>query len=1013
MRRVLAVLTAVILFCVTSSVFAVGTADDGNQDINLSASQLVAFPGAEGGGMYTTGARAAASPTVYHVTKLTDDGSEGTLRDAVSKDNRIIVFDVAGNIELKSTLNISKSNLTILGQTAPGDGICIKDANVYITGSNIIMRYLRFRMGTANLIDDDSLGGKGGENIIIDHVSTSWSTDECLSIYAVKNLTVQWSVISNALNHSLHDEGGGVQDHGYGGIWGGVNSSFHHNLLANCISRFPRIGTSETVSSYKNGADTESLIDMRNNVIYNWKSNTSYGGENGVRVNIVNNYYKEGPASSSIRRFYEMYGGKKGGVSNWGTDLAIGGNYYDPRSQNSTVDEINLDNTKGVSTKKVDVFEVTEYSDDDASHAQYIKDYPIGTQTAQDAYVDVLNYAGASKARDSVDALIVENTRNRTAVLSDGTAMGANGIIDSPDEIGGWPNLAGTKAVDTDGDGIPDEWEDLNGLNKNNAADALQKNAEGYFNIEAYANDIVTPGDVEIADKTELNRLIAQAREFNESEYTAETWSALETVFAQAQSVTATLYPTQAQVDKAAAELSDAIKGLVRDYKSTLKNKLNEANGYIYDARYTNASRWALQNTVDSAQRVYDNGSATDKEVEDAVMAIETAISALELLPTQTVKGTLANLDFNDGISGASVVSADDKGDDAKYYYQVTAAGELANVSATYVQRAENDLAVYLKDNSSRAANQLVVPIETQSSGVVEVSADLKFDDSGSKMSFFTLCDTEGAVVAAIGRPDSSIGSVFAYRDMGSVDVSPLNEVTVSKNTWYTFKIKYDLDTKKVSAYIGDAALVEDYSSASLSSDIASFTVQGSIGSTTRHISLDNVNITGEITTPVEDITSPTPRPSDLPSPPTPEPSENPTEEPTTVPTQAPTSSPSDSPTASPVQTSTPSPTLMPTFSPSTPEPGFEGIRFDGEPALSGNTVTANLYNDTSDNEDIIYLIASYSSDGMLIDAQYVTVAVSKSSQTIERDVKTEAGGKVKVFLWKQNLEPVDLKEII
>ena len=262
---------------------------------------LRAFPGAEGGGMYTTGGRGGE---VYHVTNLNDSGP-GSFRDAVSKSNRTIVFDVAGTIALASKLKITSSNLTIAGQTAPGDGICIRNYTVELQGDNIIIRYLRFRMGDTTQTEDDALGGRYHSNIVIDHCSMSWCTDECASLYANRNFTMQWCIISESLCNSVHEKG----KHGYGGIWGGRNASFHHNLLAHHWSRNPRFDH-PYVYDHNNAATIEQYhgnVDFRNNAIYNWgQSENCYGGEL-CRLNLVNNYYKEGPASKSNKYFFVAY----------------------------------------------------------------------------------------------------------------------------------------------------------------------------------------------------------------------------------------------------------------------------------------------------------------------------------------------------------------------------------------------------------------------------------------------------------------------------------------------------------------------------------------------------------------------------------------------------------------------------------------------------------------------------------------------------------------------------------
>ena len=269
LKKLKGVFWAVLAAMLISAVYCPATFAETNS--------LPAFPGAEGGGMWATGARSSENREVYHVTSLADDGSFGTFRDAVSQPDRIIVFDVGGTINLSRTLTIYNDNLTILGQTAPGDGICFRDFNVYMTGNNIIMRYLRFRMGVDGGIEDDTLGGRGINNVIIDHCSMSWSTDECVSFYQNENFTMQWCIISESLKNSLHDKGA----HGYGGIWGGKNASFHHNLLAHHDSRNPRLDRGSNKDAYNDVTLNMTLTDMRNNVVYNWGGNSAYGGEDG------------------------------------------------------------------------------------------------------------------------------------------------------------------------------------------------------------------------------------------------------------------------------------------------------------------------------------------------------------------------------------------------------------------------------------------------------------------------------------------------------------------------------------------------------------------------------------------------------------------------------------------------------------------------------------------------------------------------------------------------------------
>ncbi len=456
--------------------------------------KLPAFPGAEGGGMWTTGARGGDKPEVYHVYKLTDDGSYGTFRDAVSQPNRIIVFDVAGNIELSDTLTIKADNLTILGQTAPGDGVCVKNCNTTITGNNVILRYMRFRMGDEKTMEEDTIGSRGRHNIIVDHCSFSWSVDECASFYEVTDFTMQWCIVAESLKHSVHAK----EAHGYAGIWGGTNASFHHNLLAHHDSRNPRIAEGPFVGEpdYDMSKQT-SLTDLRNNVIYNWGGNSAYGGQGAAAANIINSYYKYGPSTSSgvKSRIFQTTSTGNDITSPWSTDIYVDGNYVDGNA------DVTADNSKGVDEdskiSKKYVWTKNNITDEaKAVHFKFEDDYPVMTQTAEEAYQSVLESAGASIARDSADQRVIDDTKNRTGIkivkdYDDNGVMKTDttyGIINSPSDVGGYPVLTGTKSKDSDGDGMPNKWEDENGLDKNNADDGLALSASGYTNLEAYAN---------------------------------------------------------------------------------------------------------------------------------------------------------------------------------------------------------------------------------------------------------------------------------------------------------------------------------------------------------------------------------------------------------------------------------------------------------------------------------------------------------------------------------------------
>lgn len=419
------------------------------------AQNTVAFPGAEGFGKYTTGGRGGK---VIKVTNLNDDGP-GSLREAITaKGPRIVVFEVSGTIELKSRLVIKNNDITIAGQTAPGDGICIRGYNTNIGADNVIIRYLRFRLGAENKQEDDALNGTNRKGIIIDHCSMTWSVDECASFYRNKAFTLQWSLVAQSLNNSVHTKG----NHGYGGIWGGEGASFHHNLIASNTSRNPRFSGSSTTVNPEG-----ELVDFRNNVIFNWAGNSVYGGEKG-RYNMVNNYYIPGTATvsknvkSRIVNPSAPYG-----------QFYIQGNYMEGSA------EVTADNWKGVYCDHPDSAKVTQ-----AFSVEGIAD-----QSAKEAYQKVLASAGASLSRDAVDAAIVNDVKRGSS--SDGVKK--NGIIDSPDQVGGWPVLKSLPAPkDTDGDGIPDAWEVKKGLNPNDAGDALTSSLQkGYTNIEVYINSLV------------------------------------------------------------------------------------------------------------------------------------------------------------------------------------------------------------------------------------------------------------------------------------------------------------------------------------------------------------------------------------------------------------------------------------------------------------------------------------------------------------------------------------------
>lgn len=450
-------------------------------------SVVPAFPGAAGAGRYVTG---GAGGAVYRVTSLADDGTEGTLRWAINKKGpRTIVFAVSGIIELQSALKIKYGDLTIAGQTAPGDGICLKNYTFYIGADNVIVRFIRSRMGDETKTENDAMGGHAGnDGIILDHCSLSWCTDECGSFYGARRFTMQWCILSESLTRSVHAKG----SHGYGGIWGGEGATFHHNLLAHHSNRTPRL-----CGSRYTGRPQDEKVDLRNNVIYNFGNEGAYAGEGGS-YNFVNNYYKPGPytaAKSNFARIFTAYaddGTNKNAKGVHGV-FYLKGNYFDAScpslsdKQRSRLEAVNLANEAGFVIKNnfapsSEVLSAVEFVIADTGF----------TETAEQAYESVLNYAGASLARDAVDTRIVKETREGTYTYT-GSNGSKLGLIDSQKDVNGWPVYQQTEALqDSDGDGMPDSWEKSKGLNPEDSRDgAIYNLSPDYTNLEVYLNSLV------------------------------------------------------------------------------------------------------------------------------------------------------------------------------------------------------------------------------------------------------------------------------------------------------------------------------------------------------------------------------------------------------------------------------------------------------------------------------------------------------------------------------------------
>ncbi len=413
-----------------------------------------AFPGAEGGGRFATGGRGGR---VIAVTNLADSG-DGSLRAAImEKGPRIVVFRVAGTIPLRSALRIGKGDITIAGQSAPGGGICLKHFGIDLTGArNVIIRHLRIRPGDGRGAELDAISGTACSDVIIDHCSASWSVDETVSIYKSRRITVQWCIISESLYKSAHHKG----THGYGGIWGGAETSWHHNLIAHHTSRNPRI------------APDSRNFDFRNNFIFNWGYNSIYGGENS-EVNLVANFFRPGPATDGDCAARILDASAKN--SRW----------YLSENVIDGAPGVERDNWKGVHKS---------WSDDEKKirAARKFPSQPLRTTSARDAAKAVLKFAGATlPVRDSVDRRVVAEASAGWAEYGSSYRDGGNGIIDHPEDVGGWPNLRPASAPpDSDGDGMPDAWEEKWGFDPQNPADGRRDfDSDGYTNVEEFLNN--------------------------------------------------------------------------------------------------------------------------------------------------------------------------------------------------------------------------------------------------------------------------------------------------------------------------------------------------------------------------------------------------------------------------------------------------------------------------------------------------------------------------------------------
>jgi hypothetical protein len=486
-----------------------------------ATAQVPAFPGAEGYGRYVTGGRGTSTNAtkVYHVTNLQDNTSgsiAGSLRWALKQSGpRTIVFDVGGIIELKTDLTIP-ANTTIAGQTAPSPGITLRYYTVRPVGNNVIVRFIRIRRGEEKDINDgaDATWAKELTNVIFDHCSFSWSIDEVASYYDNCNFTMQWCTIGEALANPGHTKG----EHSYGGIWGGKGASFHHNMIIHVQNRAPRLNgarygwTGYDKTKYPGGTIMAEQVDLRNNLMYNWGTgNGAYGGMGGYH-NIVNNYYKAGPATANTKRVFQC-GHTTGTSADQGSAIDpqkkgiyghfyISGNYVTAAGSNAANYDwkgVIVDDAGGTIPDTIKL----------SSPISTFVNADVTTHTAENAYLKILSYGGASLYRDNVDKRYMSEAKNGTTTYTgSATKTGEGktvthhpGIIDFVKDQGTYSIGIGTRPndFDTDKDGIPDAWEDVNGLDKKDASDAtiITLDAVGnggkgwYTNLEVYLSSLV------------------------------------------------------------------------------------------------------------------------------------------------------------------------------------------------------------------------------------------------------------------------------------------------------------------------------------------------------------------------------------------------------------------------------------------------------------------------------------------------------------------------------------------
>lgn len=687
--------------------------------ISAEAAPIPAFPGAEGAGMYITGGRGG---TVYEVTSLEDYKSStkekpipGTLRYGLStiekNKNKVttIVFRVSGTIHLKEKIKTDVYNLTIAGQTAPGDGIAIGDYSVSLGGENIVVRYIRFRGGFAELDDTFSPNGR---KMVIDHCSFSWSTDEVVSTKDKSSITVQWSIISNALNMSIHDKGA----HGYGGIWGGTNMTFHHNLIANNNSRNPRLDR-----DFRLEKDGPLLFDLRNNVFYNWGANSGYGGENATGVNIVNNYYKAGPAT---------FDGVKNRIFNPSSEQP--GSYYVKGNYVAGYPEITEDNWAGGIQPDYGLSSVNRLDQEVAITYKHTDNVtyttPVHTDSAADAYEKVLEAAGTVlPKRDSLDARIVNDVR-----------YGLGKFANTPSGDGYFPELAQVTLpadYDTDHDGMPDSWESSHGLNPANASDGNADSGDGYTNLEKYMNSIVSNGSVN--PKVTITSPVPNAMiESNQDVIIQADANDIDGTIAR---VEFSYYDTKAMKLNPLGTVTSA------PYTYTWKNA-PQGTYYLYAKATDNTGTQTLSSMI--IIHVNDAGSIGDWTSQD--------------IGVVSIPGTASSADDTFIVKGSGEIAASDDGihsADAFNYVHKEVSGDAELISTLSFQNPSE------YDNDVKAG--LMVRQDLSTDSPFAMIAIMKEEYYGTRVHFMTRSAKGELTVSAI-KPDVALPALLKVTKYGN-----------------------------------------------------------------------------------------------------------------------------------------------------------------------------------------------------------------------------------------------------